>query len=162
MDYNQRIKEIGNGKNPPKKLADIIEDYEATKVVITDLNDSINAASEDEDVQQMQSDLQEIMSERDRLEIEIEKRLVSWEKGIGRMKHMHETMKNNTNNNTNIPSKSTSTGTITSNNGAFASQSNDTVVEVDEQKKKGGYGWILFGGMALILTLGAVNVMKNK
>ena len=31
-----------------------------------------------------------------------------------------------------------------------------------EKKKDGGLGWLIFGGIALVVTLGAVNVLKKK
>lgn len=30
------------------------------------------------------------------------------------------------------------------------------------KKEKSGYGWLVFGGLALVLTLGAVNVMQKN
>lgn len=33
---------------------------------------------------------------------------------------------------------------------------------VPNNEKKSGYGWAIFGGLALILTLGAVNVMQKN
>jgi len=31
-----------------------------------------------------------------------------------------------------------------------------------EKKKDGGLGWLIFGGIALVATLGAVNILKKK
>ena len=33
---------------------------------------------------------------------------------------------------------------------------------VPTNEKKSGYGWAIFGGLALVLTLGAVNVMQKN
>jgi hypothetical protein len=32
----------------------------------------------------------------------------------------------------------------------------------ETEKKKGGIGWMLFGAVALVVTMGAVNVMNKK
>jgi hypothetical protein len=32
----------------------------------------------------------------------------------------------------------------------------------EPEKKKGGIGWMLFGAVALVVTMGAVNVMNKK
>ncbi|NDD59058.1 MAG: hypothetical protein EBZ47_07420 [Chlamydiae bacterium] len=37
-----------------------------------------------------------------------------------------------------------------------------TPAPAPEKKKDGGLGWLIFGGIALVVTLGAVNVLKKK
>lgn len=35
-------------------------------------------------------------------------------------------------------------------------------VEKPEKKKDGGLGWLIFGGIVLVATVGAVNILKKK
>jgi hypothetical protein len=50
-------------------------------------------------------------------------------------------------------------------NVSFPKVETEAKVQVEEKKEKSessSIGWLVFGGAALVLTLGAVNVFKNK
>jgi hypothetical protein len=38
---------------------------------------------------------------------------------------------------------------------------NSNTISNNSEKKKNGYGWLIFGGIALVLTMGAVNTFKR-
>jgi len=45
---------------------------------------------------------------------------------------------------------------------AVAPVATEKPVEKPEKKKDGGLGWLIFGGIVLVATVGAVNILKKK
>jgi hypothetical protein len=155
MDYKSRIEQIGGGKKPSKKVSEIVDDYEATLQVIAELEEEI--ADSDDDTSKQEDDLDELVSEKQKIEVKLEKALVGWEKGIERMDNMHQAMRNKTN-----PNSQQNKVVNTNATPAPINSPNKIVTKVQaEEVKKGGYGWLIFGGIALILTMGAVNTFKR-
>ena len=156
MDYQSRIQQIGGGKSPSKKVSEIVDDYEATIEVIADLQEQIDNTDDDDDRAKLGSDLDEMITEREKLVVKLDKALVGWENGIVRMNNMHQVMRNKTNQQPN------------SNEGKHVGikQEAPSVNRVQAmpnspEVKKKGYGWLVFGGIALILTMGAINTFKR-
>jgi hypothetical protein len=156
MDYQKRIEEIGQGKKPSKKLAAVIEDYEAMNVVIADLEEEIRNEEDDEAIAEKQADLDNMLDQRKAIERELEKALKGWEAGLAKVENMRNVKK----------SKEAPAPVAVTPAAAAPSPTPKPVQSVVAEEvvveKKSGYGWLVFGGIALILTLGAVNVMKEK
>jgi hypothetical protein len=156
MDYQKRIEEIGQGKKPSKKLAAVIEDYEAMNVVIADLEEEIRNEDDDEAIAEKQADLDNMFDQRKAIEKELEKALKGWEAGLAKVENMRNVKKTK-----DVAQPAAATPAV--NTSAPAPKPVQSVVaEEVVVEKKSGYGWLVFGGIALILTLGAVNVMKEK
>ena len=156
MDYQKRIEEIGQGKKPSKKLAVVTEDYEAMNVVIADLEEEIRNEQDEEAIAEKQADLDNMFDQRKAIEKELEKALKGWEAGLAKVENMR-----------NVKKSKEAPAPIAVTPAAVAPSPTPKPVQsvVAEEvvvEKKSGYGWLVFGGIALILTLGAVNVMKEK
>jgi len=156
MDYQSRILEIGNGKKPSKKVAELVDDYESMLVAIGDLEESIDNASDEDDTDEMESDLQELYGQRERLQQQLDKALTGWEKGIVRMENMHQKMKSN------AQSQAAQGVVVAKPNPVIQKTNTQSAVVTTDNEKKGGYGWLIFGGIALILTMGAVNTFNRE
>lgn len=156
MDIYAKIDQVAQGRKPSKAVAQLIEDYEATNIVIRDLQEEMDGTDDEDERSDLSDDIKEMTAKKSEIESKIDVALVKWQQGMQRMENMHKKMKE---------SKGISTPKPAAQSTAPVSKAAEVpLVDTEElpnpPAKKSNLGWII-GGVALILTLGAVNFMKK-
>lgn len=168
------------GHQTTKKISDMIKEFDEAWDDYSELLSAYEEAEEEERVE-MQSDIneyEEALREQDEILVqrinEWYKKKDIWAENAKKLAQGRENKKSLSNDATyNMPPNNTLfDGQLDSSNanGFFNTASNGVGVQnpvgVVEQEpiveKKGGDGWLLFGAFALVITLGAVNVFKNR
>jgi DNA phosphorothioation-dependent restriction protein DptG len=166
------------GHQTTKKISDMIKEFDEAWDDYSELLSAYEEAEQDEK-SEMQSDIdeyEEALREQDETLVhrinEWYKKKDIWAENAKKLAQGRENKKSLANDATyNMPPNNTLfDGQITASNAnSFSNTSSNGVqnpVGVVGQEpiveKKGGDGWLLFGAFALVITLGAVNVLKNR
>lgn len=155
MNYQERIEQVGQGKKPTKVVQSALDEYEAVLDAIAQGKQELKDADEDE-AEGIQNDLAELEETAELMLIRLNKAIDKWADGIKRIDNMNK--KKGQAASLAAPVQSTPL----SGSGGIQSQSISSSATPQPQKEESGYGWLIFGGLALVLSLGAINVMKNK
>lgn len=166
MTYQERIQQIGQGKKPTKLVQKAVDEYEEVLLAIEKGKSELEETDDDEEKESIVNDLNELEETADLMLLKLEKTLKNWENGIKRVENMNQ--KKGIKSNEPTPNVShttlstigniTATNTTTSRTGGVGSTNQPT----PDTKKDSSWGWLLFGGLALVLSLGAINVMNKK
>jgi DNA repair exonuclease SbcCD ATPase subunit len=159
VESNQTTKKIND------MVAEFDEGWEEYQNALSDLE-----SANDEDRQAMESDIkeyEEALQEQDELIVdklkEWYKKKDIWAENAKKLAEGRENKKNLKNNaNNEIPlvqSENNQPQLVAASNNALP---NSLGVEPTVAEKKNGEGWFIFGAIALVITLGAVNMFKNK
>jgi hypothetical protein len=168
------------GHQTTKKISDMIKEFDEAWDDYSELLTAYEEAEEEERAE-MQSDIddyEEALREQDEILVqrinEWYKKKDIWAENAKKLAQGRENKKSLSNDATyNMPPNNTLfDGQLASSNanGVFNMASNGVGVQnpvgvVGQEpivEKKGGDGWLLFGAFALVITLGAVNVFKNR
>lgn len=152
------------GHQTTKKISDMIKEFDEAWDDYSELLSAYEEAEEEERVE-MQSDIneyEEALREQDEILVqrinEWYKKKDIWAENAKKLAQGRENKKSLSNDATyNMPPNNTLfDGQLASSN------ANGVVGQEPIVEKKGGDGWLLFGAFALVITLGAVNVFKNR
>ena len=153
MDYLERIEQVGQGKKPTKLVQSALDEYEAVLDAINQGRAELEDAEEGER-EGIENDLTELEETSELMLMKLNKAIDKWADGIKRIDNMNK--KKGQAASPAAPFQSTPLS------GHIQSQSILSSVTPPQKKEESGYGWLIFGGLALVLSLGAINVMKNK
>lgn len=152
------------GHQTTKKISDMIKEFDEAWDDYSELLTAYEEAEEGEKAE-MQSDIneyEEALREQDEILVqrinEWYKKKDIWAENAKKLAQGRENKKSLSNDATyNMPPNNTLfDGQLASSN------ANGVVGQEPIVEKKGGDGWLLFGAFALVITLGAVNVFKNR
>ena len=154
-----------------KKISDMVTEFdEAWDEYNQALNDLESANDEDREI--MQSDIEEYeeaLREQDELIVdklkEWYKKKDIWAENARKLAEGRENKKNIKNNSDNQLPPTPAQPSMNQPQLVGASNNalpNSLGVEPTVAEKKNGDGWLIFGAFALVITLGAVNMFKNK
>lgn len=149
MDYLERIEQVGQGKKPTKLVQSALDEYEAVLDAINQGKAELEDADEDER-EGIQNDITELEETAELMLMKLNKAIDKWADGIKRIENMNK-------------KKGQVAAPAAQPTPAAASRipQAQTPPQPPVKKEEGGYGWLIFGGLALVLSLGAINVMKK-
>lgn len=147
-------------------LKNKIKDYQSIADGIEELQSRIANPTLNDDVDELNADLEEL---NEGLEI-ADRKLVADIQKFDRNKEKYAMLTDKMKQGREAKAKAKTQGTQAPPPPKQASQVQTNVVQTDipqqnsakEEKKGGGFGWIAFAVLAGIVTLGAVNLMKNR
>jgi exonuclease VII small subunit len=152
MTYQERIQEIGKGKKPTKLVQKAVDEYEEVLLAIEKGKEELDEA-DDDDKEAIQNDLNELEETADLMLLKLEKVLNNWEAGIKRVENMNQKKGAKPN--------AAPTPPVVNVPQPQNVQTPNPPTPPAPQKEDSSWGWLVFGGIAVILSLGAINVMKK-
>lgn len=161
MNYQERIEQVGQGKKPTKVVQTALDEYEAVLDAIAQGKQELKDADEDE-AEGIQNDLAELEETAELMLIRLNKAIDKWADGIKRIDNMNKKKNQSSTPNATSPITASTSQPTSGSSSASTQPSQSNVQTLDSKKEESGYGWLIFGGLALVLSLGAINVMKNK
>lgn len=155
MNYQERIEQVGAGKKPSKAVQKILDEYEAVLDAIDQGKHELSESEDVEETEKIQNDLIELEETAELMLMKLDKAIDKWADGIKRIEVM--------NNKKNSPTPAVASQSTSQTPQPSKTQTQPQNAQAQEVKKSdSGYGWLIFGGLALVLSLGAINVMKSK
>lgn len=147
MDYLERIEQVGQGKKPTKLVQAALDEYESVIDAINQGRAELEDA-DDEEREGIQNDLTELEETAELMLMKLNKAIDKWADGIKRIDNMNK-------------KKGQPTAPAGQPAPAAAATIRTPQPQTPAKKEESGYGWLIFGGLALVLSLGAINVMKK-
>jgi hypothetical protein len=166
MKWKSRFDELGLDVNSVSQgLKTKIKDYYEIENAITELKKTIANPSVNDDVDALQSDLQECEETLEAFDTKLLKDVEYYNKHKDKYADMtkklaegREKKKQASGGVTKTTSTQQATPTPPKPKDPIATPNE----EKKEEKKSGGFGWVLFAIAAGVVTLGAVNLLKNN
>jgi hypothetical protein len=166
MKWKSKLDEVGlTEQTASQGIRNKISDYNTISDGINELNESIANPSINDDVEDLKKDLIDLTDALEKQDNLIVKAIALFDKNkdhyakIG--KNLAEKRQQKaaikTSSDTTPPQKVENTNPIKQE--PVNAQSSGVI---KEEKKKDSLSWLLFGGLALVVTLGAVNIFKNN
>ena len=161
MKWKQRMSELGlTEETSSHGIRAKIKDYYSIAKTIDELNEALGDDDlSDEDKENFEADLEDLkenLVNQDRLII---KALEDYDKNKERYSKAAQ----------NLKPKTKKTAEVTVNQQPAQAKPQSTPAPepvkaevVEPEKKKSGYGWLVFAVLAGVVTLGAVNVLRNR
>jgi chromosome segregation ATPase len=164
MKWKSRLDELGlDVNNVSQGLKTKIKDYYDIQSGITELERRIENPSVNDDVDQLQEDLEECEETLEALDDKLVKDVEYYNKHKDKYAEMTKKLAEGRAKKKQASGGVTPTSTPTKNEPPKTKDplvtSND---DKKEEKKGSGFGWVLFAVVAGVVTLGAVNLLKNN
>lgn len=158
MKWKAKLSEFGlDENNVSQGLKTKIKDYYEIQNAIDELRKSLANPSINDDVDQLEDDLKECVETLEAYDNKLVKDVEYFNKHKDKYadmsKKLAEGRAKKKQANGGVVTKTTSTSPTTT--------TSTTTTENKEEKKGGGFGWVIFAVAVGVVTLGAVNLMKN-
>jgi hypothetical protein len=166
MKWKQKLAECGlNEQNISHGLKKKIGNYYVLQEGYDELNNIINDPNSNEnEIDEAREDLQDVSDSLERADLELVKSIELYNKNKDLYAELGKNLKKGRPRKNPIePQAQNQTPTPTPQpNPTPLEQPNNNQVDSQEPKKKSSFGWIAFGLLAGVVTLGAVNLLKDR
>lgn len=120
----------------PESVLGMKSDYEFFAETLAEKQDELEVSEDDEEKERLQADIEAIEKAQEKIVVKAEQIFLKAEETLKSKAEAEEK--------------------------AEKEKQNQPPTPPTPEKKKGGIGWMLFGAVALVVTMGAVNVMNKK